>query len=157
MKTALLFLTIACALPGGSYATTTGDAKPQQNAKPPVQAQGHSRATEKKRESVPTTLPKPANPRRTPNNLKHAATGDTRNARGRVSDQWSSVTNAGPAQGHSVLAARPVRPSTVSRTSVPSQSNVWHRGANPATVGGPRNASVARSGTLDGRGVSRRP
>ena len=158
MKAALRSVTIACTVFACqiNHATTTVNAQPQQEAQRPVPQIGHH-ATKDKRAPESMPLPKPANPRRTPNNPKDSLTGKNVNARARDSEPPNRQRNADvSASRHEVARNASIRRQAVSHSAPPSP-NARHHGANPATVGGPGSATVRSTGAVDGRLMSRKP
>ncbi len=54
-------------------------------------------------------------------------------------------------------SARPVQSPNATRPALPPQSNVRHRGANPAVIGGSANFGVRNTGAINGTSVRRKP
>lgn len=156
MKATLLFLTIGLATLGCGvgYAQTVDDAKSHPESKSLVHQAGKNTATRKPAHgSIP--LPKPAAHPPTPNNMRGSAAGNAANARHQILDR-DGRTNARLRQSSAVDGARPVRPPAASRPVSSTVTNLRHRGANPATVGGPRSTSAGATATLSGNGISHR-
>ena len=126
--TCVLFLMIVWpALMGGAGYSAHADEAKQENTKSSDQPAGHRRASQKKQPRAPASPPKANHP-----------------------EQRGASTGTAP-----VSQARPVRPQTLSRSPVPTPSNVRHRSPNPATVGGAANAG--NSGPINGTRMSRKP
>lgn len=155
---ALLFLTIASValLCPTAHATTINDSSPRQKATPTVPQPRHGlRANKLKHESVP--LPTPATPHRATNTPKRPASGKTINAHPPLSGPRSNPTNTGLRASRNTNQPRPLKPSTLARHTASTPNDARHHGANPAAIGGPRNATVASTAALGGRALSRRP
>ena len=129
--TYVLFLMVGWAALSGStgHAAETDEPKHQENAKPSDQQPGNRGASVKSQPRRTAVLVKANRP------VHHVAPGGT-----------SAVSHA-----------RPVRPPSASRPSVPAPSNVHHRGPNPATIGGAANSAAANSGAINGTRISRKP
>ena len=158
MRATLLFLMIVGATfvsPAGR-ATTNDQAKPSEQAKPTTREVGRVAKAEKRlHPSVP--LPKPASPHRATNTPKPSLTGKTVNSRRQVSKQPNGPTNASLLASPAAANTRSVQRPTVSRPAVSTPNDLRHHGANPASIGGPRNTTVSSTAVLNGRAVSRKP
>ncbi len=73
------------------------------------------------------------------------------------SDKFGGVAEGGLIQHKAVNSAVPVRSANVMRHRAPSHSNVRHRAANPAVVGGSAISSNKNNAEIDGTTARRRP
>lgn len=118
--------------------------------------QNRRKAPDKK---LPTRNSKPSKSNR-PNELanrrEHSASEDSVNSQRPGSEKSGRAAKNGLAQNETVNHAPSNRAPSAVRPSVPSLSNVRHRGANPAIVGGTRSSNTRNTGAIDGTHMNRR-
>jgi hypothetical protein len=168
----LKFLVISCAalMFGTAYADSSSPASQQKppkssanrlsnrpkDGKPSVERRDDSHLSGKNHTRSPAVTIKDR-PEQRPNNRKHSPSGNTMSIHRLGSDNSGSAVKAGLIQHETINTAVPRRSSGVIRHSVPSVNNVRHRGANPATIGGPAKSNSRNAGAINGTSVHRRP
>jgi hypothetical protein len=81
---------------------------------------------------------------------------DSKTSRRTGSDKSRGVAQNGLARNETTNHAASNRTPAVVRPAAPSLSNVRHRGANPAIVGGPGNSNTRNTAALDGTHMNRK-
>ena len=92
-----------------------------------------------------------------PDRRERFASAASKNSHRPGSDEYGSAAQNGSARNETVSHAPSNRAPSSVRPSMPSLSNVRHRGANPAIVGGVGTSNARNFGALDGTHMNRRP
>jgi len=124
--------------------------------KPSEDQQNHRKVSGNKLPASSTSPSKANRRNEVPNRRERSASGDSKNSYRPGSDKSAGAAQNGLARNET-LNHTPSNcgPSAV-RPAVPLLSNVRHRGANPAIVGGAGNSNSRNTGALDGTHMNRR-
>lgn len=150
----LVFLTVtnAAFVCASNGATTTSDARAQQNARASSQAADHGRVSQKNHPHSPANSPKPNHPRPLPKNQKHLGLGQPPAAQ-----RSAARAITAPVLNKPAGTSRPVRLSPGPRNFASSPNTVRHHNPNPATLGGSKAPTAANTASVSGTRMSRRP
>lgn len=118
--------------------------------------QNHRKAPDKKLPTSKSKRSKSNRPNELANRREHSASEDSVNSQRPGSDRYGGAAKNGLAQNQTVNHAPSNRAPSAVRPSVPSLSNVRHRGPNPAIVGGARSSNTRNTGAIDGTHMNRK-
>ena len=185
--TCLLFLAIGCAalMRGTSYADQSNPASPksssesaakttsdhprdaahsapaedgknQNDGKPSDERRDPRHASDKNHQGSRASLTSANRPKQASNDRERSTSGNATNLHQPGLSKSGGVAN-GLSQKATVNNVLPVRRPSVTRPIVPSPSNVRHRGANPAVIGGSANSDSRNTGAINGARMNRKP
>lgn len=118
--------------------------------------QNHRKAPDKKFPASNSKRSKSDRPNELANRREHSTSEDSVNSRRPGSDKSGGAAKNGFARSETVNHAPPNRAPSAVHPSVPSLSDVRHRGPNPAIVGGPRSSNTRNTGAIDGTHMNRK-
>ena len=127
-----------------------------QTGKPAKAQQNHSKISGNKPPTTNASPTKSSHRNEVPNRRERSVSAASKNSHRPGSDKSVGATQNRLARNETVSHAPSNRAPTAVRPSVPSLSNVRHRGANPAIVGGVGTSQARNSGALDGTHMNRR-
>jgi hypothetical protein len=116
----------------------------------------HPKVSGNKAPAANASLSKPSRRNELANKHERSASQDSKNSHRPASDKSAGAAQNGLARNATVSHGPSNRPSSPVRPAVPSLSNVRHRGANPAIVGGAGNSNTRNTAALDGTHMNRR-
>ena len=154
VRRAMLLLSAGCFFSCATVFATT----PQNASKEPSKShRGNDRAPSKNKHSSGPVIP-PKTQLQQPVPARGGGSVTSRNAHAPATDKSSHTPNPRIASVKPELPGSVVRSSplpTANRTA--TASNVRHRGANPATIGGPTGNRPEHTAALSGNHLGRRP
>lgn len=118
--------------------------------------QNHRKAPDKKLPASNSKRSKSDRPNELANRREHSTSEDSVNPQRPGSDKSRGAAKNGFARNETLNHAPANRAPSAVRPSVPSLSNVRHRGPNPAIVGGPRSSNSRNTGAIDGTHMNRK-
>jgi hypothetical protein len=124
--------------------------------KPSEDQQNHPKVSANKAPAANASLSKPSLRIELANRRERSATQDSKNSDHPGSDRTVGAAENGRSRNETAHNAATVRQPSAVRPSVPSLSNVRHRGPNPPIVGGVGNSNSRNTGALDGTHMNRR-
>jgi hypothetical protein len=144
----------------GSHSRAADHAVPAgvrtQTGKPAEAQQNQSKVSGNKTPTRNASLTKSSRPNEVPNRRERSVSAASKNSHRPGSDKSGGAAQNGLARNETVSHAPSNRTPSAVRPSVPSLSNVRHRGANPAIFGGVGASNARNSGALDGTHMNRR-
>jgi hypothetical protein len=116
----------------------------------------HPKVSGNKAPAANASLSKPSRRNKLANRRERSASEGSMNSDHPGSDKTVGAVENGRSRDETAHNAATVPQPSAVRPSVPSLSNVRHRGANPAIVGGVGISNARNSGALDGKHMNRR-
>jgi hypothetical protein len=141
----------------GEHAAPADDGKHQKDGKPSDEQRGHRHASDKNHPRSRASLTKANRPKQVPNNRERSTSGNAMNLHQPGSAKSGGAAKDGLMQNETLNNALPVRPPTVVRPTVPLRTNVRHRSANPAVIGGSATSDRRNTVAINGTHMNRRP
>jgi hypothetical protein len=127
-----------------------------QTGKPAEARQNQSKVSGNKPPTTDASPTKTSHRNEVPDRRERSVSAASKNSHRPGSDKSGGAAQNGLARNKTVSHAPSNRAPSAVRPSVPSLSNVRHRGANPAIVGGVGASNARNSGALDGTHMNRR-
>jgi hypothetical protein len=148
--------TVGNLTPDTKLAAPADEGKRQKGRNPSRERRDHRQVSEKNHARSPATIIKDR-PKQLANDRERFLSGIALNFHQRGSDKSVSAANDGLIQNEAVKSGRALRRPYVIPLAGASPTNVRHRGANPAVIGGSANSNGKNTGAISGICVRRRP
>jgi hypothetical protein len=125
-------------------------------AKPSEDQHNHPKISGNKSSTSITSPSKANHPNELENRRERSGSEDSKDFHRAGSDKSRGATQNGLARNETINHAASNRGPSAARPAVPALSNVRHRGANPAIIGGAGNSNSRNTTALDGTHMNRR-